>query len=152
MSGVSGKFRSQQQQVLGEDRHPSVRHKDMEDKEKIQHLQKEIDNLRDRIRDANGGSLNDSLLKENTSTAAATGHLGLLTVLLFVAVLVVGIWRRRRRLQAYAFYTKATQEDDLALTFELQDAHVAPEASSSAANNAATYVAPTATAANVQFV
>lgn len=94
---------NQQQNVAAEAaaaaRHPSQRAKDMDDTEKIYHLQQEIENLRTQIRTANGGSLNAAAsASSSTSSNSAAGMSSLsfpvMTVGLLLAVVLVGLWRR----------------------------------------------------------
>ncbi len=92
----------------------------MDDQEMIFHLKKEIDNLRNQVREANGGSLNPP--SSQSSSAQATGMASysfpILSLVLLLAVVVVARWRKR----GYQ-YSGISRSSEMTMTFELQDAH-----------------------------
>jgi hypothetical protein len=162
MSGTKASFTDQQNKVSV--KHPSQRAKDMDDTEKIYHLQQEIDSLRTQIRAQNGGSLNTATStttnssSSSNSVAASSLSFPVLTVGLLLAVALVGLWRRTtgrgrssgRSSFLYSGSTRSTGEE-MTMTFELPDAHEALAAPSITLSErpAAAYMAPSA---EVQFV
>lgn len=154
---TSSSFREQQNAAYDASaRHPSQRVHEMDDAEKIYHLQNEVQNLRNRIREANGGTLSPQpgqrVKRTRMMNNSGMGNLPVLSVFLVLGVIGVAIWRRRQRSQRYHY----APADGMTMTFELPDAHDYAVVDPAAASNSSTrrdlsYEAPS-TSATVQFV
>jgi len=161
MADLNQQFHAQQTSAaLEELRHPSQRAHEMEDAEKIYHLQREIDNLRSQLRGSSTGNRVNAASSSSSSAAAASvssSGIPLLTVFLVLAVVVVAIWRRTQQQQQragagarrfyYAGSNPSPSVNEMTMTFELQDAH--DYEGERSINASSSYAAPSA---HVQFV
>mmetsp|Transcript_24967 Transcript_24967/g.61448 ORF Transcript_24967/g.61448 Transcript_24967/m.61448 type:complete len:159 (+) Transcript_24967:193-669(+) len=146
MSAPGLEFQQQQQDLA------SKKHSKLEDHEKMTLMRREIDHLRNVIREQNDGTLQsakrdkpESVSSSSSTTSnssSAMDRAPVLTLFLFVGLLVVAIWRRRRTNRGTSFLpttTTSSQQQQQIMTFELQDSfYEAPATNSTATISSST--------------
>ena len=145
----------------------------MDDQEKIHHLKNEIDNLRNQLRDVNGGSINRASVTatEESDDDAVFGFVSgsmaaMVVFLLAILVVVRRRWRHQGGTSGYRYAagtsmmnmmmmptttTTNRRSPELMMTFELQDAHdyALPTRMEPSQGNHLSYAAPSS---DIQFV
>lgn len=156
MSASPNSFLDQKKNATN--RHPAQRAHEMDDQEKIFHLKQEIDNLRNQLREANGGSINRPTTSSSSMDSGSimdffSGSMAAMVVLLLAVLVVVRRrWQNNQRGYRYASGTRRSPE--LTITLELQDAHdyAMPPPSGSMGPADVAYVAPSSSTSQIQFV
>lgn len=157
MSSTASSFSNLQKTA---EKHPSQRSSTMEDKEKIQHLKNEIDNLRSQIKSSeytSTASLPSDPTAGSNALSAGSTTFPILSLMLLLGLVLVVRWRGRggaggRRITPLRSYGRG--DEDMTMSFELQDAHdySVPSITTTTNNNSTPTTGYEAPSAAVQFV